>query len=67
MIVLMNRAHIEDYGPQRRRRDRSPRAAGDAVPRIVRGLRVVTYNVPEGSCAGYYPECNPVSLREVCR
>ncbi len=35
-------------------------AAGDAVPRIVRGLRVVTYNVPHGACAGYYPACNPL-------
>jgi len=26
----------------------------------VRGLRVVAYNVPQGSCAGYYPECNPL-------
>ncbi len=34
--------------------------AGDNVARVVRGLRVVTYNVPRGSCAGYYPECNPL-------
>ena len=35
-------------------------AAGDNVPRIVRGLRVVTYDVPRGCCVGYYPECNPL-------
>ena len=23
-------------------------------------LRVVTYDLPQGSCAGYYPECNPL-------
>jgi anaerobic selenocysteine-containing dehydrogenase len=35
-------------------------AAGDNVKRVVRGLRAVAYNVPRGSCAGYYPECNPL-------
>jgi molybdopterin-dependent oxidoreductase alpha subunit len=34
--------------------------AGDQVRREVGGLRVVTYNIPEGSIAGYYPECNPL-------
>ena len=35
-------------------------AAGDNVKRVVRGLRAVAYNVPRGSCVGYYPECNPL-------
>jgi molybdopterin-dependent oxidoreductase alpha subunit len=34
--------------------------AGDQVHREVRGLRVVSYNIPEGSIASYYPECNPL-------
>jgi molybdopterin-dependent oxidoreductase alpha subunit len=34
--------------------------AGDQVRREVSGLRVVTYNIPEGSIASYYPECNPL-------
>ena len=29
--------------------------SGDGIERAVRGLR---YDVPPGSCAGYYPECN---------
>ena len=33
-------------------------AAGDAVPRAVRGLRVVTCH--RAPSAGYYPECNPL-------
>jgi anaerobic selenocysteine-containing dehydrogenase len=28
------------------------------VERRLGGLRAVPYNIPEGSCAGYYPECN---------
>ena len=34
--------------------------AGDGVERLVQGLRATTYEVPPGSCAGYYPECNPL-------
>ena len=34
--------------------------SGDQVPREVRGLRATAYDVPEGCCAGYYPECNPL-------
>ena len=32
--------------------------ADDGPPRAVSGLRVVSYSVPEGCCAGYYPELN---------
>jgi hypothetical protein len=34
--------------------------ADDGVLREVAGLRATTYDVPEGCCAGYYPECNPL-------
>jgi molybdopterin-dependent oxidoreductase alpha subunit len=34
--------------------------SGDGVQRAVRGFRVVRYDVPPGSCAAYYPECNPL-------
>ena len=34
--------------------------AGDGIERAVRGFRAVRYDVPPGSCAGYYPECNPL-------
>jgi molybdopterin-dependent oxidoreductase alpha subunit len=34
--------------------------AGDQVKREVREMRVTTYDVPEGCCAGYFPECNPL-------
>jgi anaerobic selenocysteine-containing dehydrogenase len=32
--------------------------ANDEFAREVKGLRVVEYNIPEGNCAGYYPELN---------
>jgi molybdopterin-dependent oxidoreductase alpha subunit len=34
--------------------------ASDLVKREVRAMRVAAYNVPEGCCAGYFPECNPL-------
>lgn len=34
--------------------------AGDGVERQVLGFRATRYDVPRGSCAGYYPECNPL-------
>ena len=60
MVVLMNKADIEESASETGDENDLLGAAADSVPRIVRGLRVVTYNVPPGSCAGYYPECNPL-------
>lgn len=58
MVVLMNRddmAHFEvsagDLVDMRC-------AVNDGVERIVEGLRVVPYSIPQGNCAGYYPELN---------
>ena len=30
----------------------------DDFTREVKGLRIVKYEIPEGNCAGYYPELN---------
>ncbi|MBQ0823366.1 FdhF/YdeP family oxidoreductase [Microvirga terrae] len=35
-------------------------AVDDGVVRQVSGLRVTPYEIPEGCCAAYYPECNPL-------
>ncbi|MGX5775858.1 FdhF/YdeP family oxidoreductase [Methylorubrum zatmanii] len=32
--------------------------ASDEFAREVKGLRIVKYDIPEGNCAGYYPELN---------
>jgi len=34
--------------------------AGDGIERLMRWFRATKYDVPPGSCAGYYPECNPL-------
>ncbi|MGJ9416734.1 FdhF/YdeP family oxidoreductase [Massilia sp. CMS3.1] len=35
-------------------------ASDDGVERKVAGLAVVPYDIPEGTIAGYFPECNPL-------
>jgi molybdopterin-dependent oxidoreductase alpha subunit len=35
-------------------------AVSDGVHREVGPLRVTPYDIPQGCCAGYYPECNPL-------
>jgi anaerobic selenocysteine-containing dehydrogenase len=34
--------------------------ATDGVERSVSGLRIVSYDIPKGCLAGYFPECNPL-------
>jgi len=34
--------------------------AADGIKRVVRSLAIVRYNIPDGSCAAYYPEANPL-------
>lgn len=60
MVVLMNEDDIAEKGLNDGDEIELVSAASDNVPRIVRGLRVVAYNIPRGSLAGYYPECNPL-------
>ncbi|MBF7141055.1 MULTISPECIES: FdhF/YdeP family oxidoreductase [Pseudomonas] len=35
-------------------------AVETAVPRVVGPLQVLPYDIPQGCCGGYYPECNPL-------
>jgi molybdopterin-dependent oxidoreductase alpha subunit len=60
MVVLMNKDDMVDRQVADGDEVDLLGAAGDNVHRIVRQLRVVTYDVPRGCCVGYYPECNPL-------
>ena len=60
MVVLMNKDNMAERGLAEGQEVDLLCAAGDNVQRIVRGLRVVAYDVPRGCCVGYYPECNPL-------
>jgi anaerobic selenocysteine-containing dehydrogenase len=59
-VVLMNTDDIADRHLKAGDEVDLLSAAGDNVPRTVRNLRVVPYDLPRGCCVGYYPECNPL-------
>jgi molybdopterin-dependent oxidoreductase alpha subunit len=58
MALLMNQADITRLGFAPGERVRLVTEADDDIHREVNGFRVVIYNLPAGSCAAYYPECN---------
>ena len=58
MIVFMNPADIAQFKLRDGQEITLVSDAGDDVHREVRGLRVVSYNIPQGCIGGYYPECN---------
>ncbi len=58
MVVLMHRNDIDRLHLREGDRVSLVTAADDGVHRQLRGLSVVAYDIPEGCCGGYYPECN---------
>jgi molybdopterin-dependent oxidoreductase alpha subunit len=58
MVVLMHRNDIDRLGLREGDPVALTTAADDGVHRELRGLSVVAYDIPEGCCGGYYPECN---------
>ena len=61
MVVFMNRADIERLGIAEADLVDLTSAIDDGVERIVRGLRVVAYEIPQGCVGAYYPEANPLA------
>jgi molybdopterin-dependent oxidoreductase alpha subunit len=59
-VLLMADADMQAQGLQEGDFVTLSCAAGDGVTREVPHLRVTRYDLPPGTCAGYYPECNPV-------
>ena len=57
-VVLMNRNDIDRLRLQEGDEVTLVTEAPDGVDRRLRGLSVVAYDIPEGCCGGYYPECN---------
>jgi anaerobic selenocysteine-containing dehydrogenase len=60
MVVLMNRNDMARLGVEDGESVRLVTDAGDDTYRAVGGFRVTPYDIPEGCCGGYYPECNPL-------
>ena len=57
-ILFMNRTDIARLGLKDGASVDVATEADDQIVRAVRGLRVVAYDIPQGNCAGYYPELN---------
>jgi molybdopterin-dependent oxidoreductase alpha subunit len=58
MVVLMHRNDIGRLGLKEGEQVTLVTAAEDGVDRRLGGLTIIAYDIPEGCCAGYYPECN---------
>lgn len=58
MVVLMHRNDIDRLEFCEGEQVRLVTATDDGVDRQLGGLTVIAYDIPEGCCAGYYPECN---------
>lgn len=59
-VILMNRNDIIRLGFEEGEMVSLRTAVDDGVHREVTGMRVTPYDIPEGCCASYYPECNPL-------
>ena len=58
MVVLMHRNDIDRLRLAEGEQVSLVTAVEDGVERKLGGLTVIAYDIPEGCCAGYYPECN---------
>ena len=60
MVVFMNPADVERLGLAKDDFVDLTTAIEDGVSRVVRGLRIVPYDIPEHCIGAYYPEANPL-------
>jgi molybdopterin-dependent oxidoreductase alpha subunit len=60
MVLLINRNDMDRLGLREGQTVTVATHAHDGFARNVAGLRVTEYGVPDGCCAGYYPELNPL-------
>ena len=59
-VVFLGATEIERLGFEAGDRVDIVAVNGDGIERRVRGYQLVAYSFPEGSCAAYYPETNPL-------
>ena len=60
MVLLMCAVDLQRLGLAEGDIVTATTPADDGVQRSVGGLRVVSFDLPPGCVAGYYPECNPL-------
>jgi formate dehydrogenase major subunit len=59
-VLFLNRVEMQKRNLVEGDRVDVQTLSSDGIERIVRGLAIVPYNIPAGSCAAYYPETNPL-------
>lgn len=59
-VVFMNVVDVARFGLAGGRTVDLVTAIGDGAERKVEGFRIVPYAIPEGCCAAYFPETNPL-------
>ncbi len=60
LVVFMNPIDIERLGFEAGDAVKLVTAISDGRERSISGLRIVSYDIPAGCCAAYYPEANPL-------
>ncbi|TCT08314.1 FdhF/YdeP family oxidoreductase [Aquabacter spiritensis] len=58
MIIMMNRDDRMRLGLAENGMARLVTAVEDGIHRAMGGFRVIDYDLPPGTCASYFPECN---------
>jgi molybdopterin-dependent oxidoreductase alpha subunit len=58
MIVMMNKDDRVRFGIGKDGTARLTTAVDDGILRSMGGFQVIDYDVPPGTCAAYFPECN---------
>ena len=58
MVLMMNRDDRVRRGIAEGGSVRLTTAAADGITRTIAGFQVIDYDIPAGTIAGYYPECN---------
>lgn len=58
MIVMMNKDDRVRFGIGKDGTARLTTAVDDGILRSMGGFQVIDYDVPAGTCAAYFPECN---------
>ena len=59
-VLFLNDREIKRRGLAPEARVDIHTMSSDGIDRVVRGFKIVPYNIPDGSCAAYYPETNPL-------
>lgn len=59
-VLLMNPRDIAHWGLSDGEVVKASTISHDGIARSVAGLKIMSFDVPDGCVAGYYPECNPL-------